>query len=62
MRLEQLPNRSSSQKKYILPAPMRLKKASLFKTFSNALQVKMTVVIFKPTVDEKLLSTLIQEY
>lgn len=62
MRLEQLPNRSSSQKKYILPASMRLKKASLFKTFSNALQVKMTVVIFKPTVDEKLLSTHIQEY
>ena len=62
MPLEQSPNISSDHKKYILPAPMTLKHASLFKRFSNALQVKMTVVIFKPTVDEKLLSTLIQEY
>lgn len=62
MGVEQSANISRSQKKYILPAPMRLKNASLFETFSNALQVKMTVVIFKPTVDEKLLSTLIQEY
>ena len=37
----------------------RLKKATLFRTISNALQVEISVVMFKPTV-EKLHSSFIQ--
>ena len=56
--LGQEPHRSSSGKKNIL-LTSRLKKASLFRTISNVLQIEISVVIFKPNV-ERLHSTFIQ--